>query len=722
VLTAVLAALVSAPVASLSLRADLTADTPTIDGRLDESLWLRAATATGFIQAEPRAGERARLETEVKVAYSRDLLLIGARMYDDEPSRIVATEYRRDALLQAEDSFEVFLDTFRDSRNAFYFATNAVGARLDGLVRGEGAALNFEWDGVWDVAATVDENGWAVEMAIPFNTLRFNSESDEAWGVNFGRVVARTREESYWSPISPDWGFNAKYRVSSYGALEGITEADPGGRLKLKPYALGGGEHDFEEDDRDLETKVGIDAKLGLSSALNLDLTLNTDFAQVESDQQQVNLTRFPLFYPEKREFFLENGGLFRVGEVTRPFEPAGTLIFFSRQIGLSEDGDEIPILGGARLTGRLGRTELGAFHIVTDETPLEEELVPQTSFSALRVKQDVFTRSSLGAMLLSKSPATEAETPESGANHVGALDFNFAISENTELQGFVAKSETPGLAGSDHAIGAHGSWVTDLWSIYGDYTDIGEDFNSEMGFVPRTGIYKYRVNSFWSPRPRALGLRQIYVGNDYTLILDRQGELETEINSLGTWAVFDNGTVLFGDWIYEAEGLTEPFEIRDGVDVPVGDYAFHRFNLGFMGDQSRKVSLSGNLSGGGFYDGSLLSYSLGVETKLHARLRASALYSRNDVELPIPGGDFTTNLVVLRGVFAFSPDAFVRALLQYNDDSEEALANILFRYNYRDGSDLFIVYNEDRDIAGSGYLPRHRELQIKVTFYAVPF
>jgi hypothetical protein len=722
VIAAVLAALLSAPVASLSLRADLTADTPTIDGQLDESLWLRAATATGFIQAEPRAGERARRETEVKVAYSRDLLLIGARLYDDEPSRIVASEYQRDAMLQAEDSFEVFLDTFRDSRNAFYFATNAVGARLDGLVRAEGAALNFEWDGVWDVAARVDADGWVVEMAIPFNTLRFNSESDAAWGVNFGRVVARTREESYWSPISPDWGFNAKYRVSSYGELTGITEADPGGRVKLKPYGLAGGEHDFEEDDRDLETKVGLDAKLGLSSALNLDLTLNTDFAQVESDLQQVNLTRFPLFYPEKREFFLENAGLFRVGEVTRPFEPAATLLFFSRQIGLSEDGDEIPILGGARLTGRLGRTELGAFHIITDETPLEEQIVPRTSFSALRVKQDVFARSSLGAMLLSKSPASEGDIADGGGNHVGTLDFNFAVSENTDLQAFYAKSDTPGLPGSDHALGAHASWVTDLWSIYGDYADIGEDFNSEMGFVPRTGIYKYRVNSFWSPRPRALGLRQIYIGNDYTLILDREGDLETELNSLSTWAVFESGAVVFADWLYEAEGLTEPFEIRDDVDIPIGDYAFHRFNVGYMGDRSRRVSLNANYSGGGFYDGTLETYSLGVETKLHPRLRASALYSRNDVELPLEGGDFTTNLVVLRGVFAFSPDAFVRALVQYNDDSEEALANVLFRYNYRDGSDLFIVYNEERDILGSSYLPRHRELQVKVTFYAVPF
>ncbi len=348
--------------AQTQIEAHFTEEIPRIDGRLDEALWKKTQVATGFVQSEPRPGEPAEKETEVLVAYTRDHLLIGARLKDHDPSRIVATEYRRDAPLNSEDSFEVFLDTFRDRRNAFYFATNAVGARLDGLVRGEGTALNFEWDGVWDVAAAVDGSGWVVEMSIPFNTLRFDSSSDVGWGVNFGRNVARTREESYWSPISPDWGFSAKYRVSSYRELHGLEEASPGGHVKLKPFGLEGASREYDEADRELELAFGLDAKIALSSALNLDLTANTDFAQVESDQQQVNLTRFPLFFPEKREFFLENAGLFRIGEVTRPFEPTQTLLFFSRQIGLSEDGDEIPILGGTRFTGRLGHTEIRRF------------------------------------------------------------------------------------------------------------------------------------------------------------------------------------------------------------------------------------------------------------------------------------------------------------------------------------------------------------------------
>ena len=457
---------------------------PRIDGMLSEPLWQRATVITGFVQSEPHAGEPATERTEVRILYTRDVLLIGARLFDTEPDRIVGTEYRRDALLEAEDSFEIFFDTFRDGRNAFYFATNPVGARLDGVMSNEGAVQNFEWDGVWQAAATIDEAGWTVEIAIPFNTLRFVPGSIEAWGLNFGRRIARKREEAYWAFISPEWGFNAKFRAARYGQLTGIERARPGGRLKLKPYALSGAEQDFETStDTDLSLTGGLDAKIALSGSMNLDLTVNTDFAQVKSDQQQVNLTRFPLFFPEKREFFLENAGLFRIGEVTRPFEPPGALLFFSRRIGLSEDGDEIPIIGGARLTGKLGGTELGTFHIVTSDAVLEDEVVPRTVFSAVRVKQDILARSSLGGMFLNKTPADEG-----GSTQLAVADLNFAYSQKGTVNAFVAKSRTPGLEGSDHAINVHADWVTDRLSVYGNYADIGDDFNSEMGFVPPDG------------------------------------------------------------------------------------------------------------------------------------------------------------------------------------------------------------------------------------------
>jgi len=689
-----------------------------IDGIFDEPWWEGAAVADGFVQSEPNAGEPARQRTEIRVVYTTDALLIAARMSDAEPDRIVGTEYRRDALLDAEDTLEIFLDTYRDGRNAFYFATNPVGARLDGTVRNQGAVLNFEWDGVWAVAARRDGEGWVAEISIPFNTLRFAPGSEDGWGLNFGRRVARTREESYWAFISPEWGFNAKFRASAYGQMLGLTEASSRGRLKLKPYALGGIERDYENaEDAEPNITAGLDAKVALSSSINLDLTLNTDFAQVESDQQQVNLTRFALFFPERREFFLENAGLFSVGENRLPFSPPETLLFFSRRIGLSEDGDEIPIIGGARLTGKLGGTELGAFHIVTNDTVIDDESIPQTGFSAARIKQDIFERSSVGGMFLNKTPADDG-----ASNQVAALDFNFAYTQNARFSGFVGKSRTPGLDGADHAVSAHGDWVTDRFSAYGDFADIGEDFNSEMGFVPRAGVRKYKGQGFWSPRPGKLGMRQIFMGNNHSYIVDRDGNLQSQLNSLGPFILFNNGSIAFGGWDYSAEGLSEPFEIRDDVEIPVGEYRFHRYNVGFNFDQSRRVAPSVFYSDGGFYNGTLRTIGLGTEARPHNRVRLGANYFRNEVSLPLEGGEFTTNLLILRGVVAFSPRAFARALVQFNDDAEETLANVLFRYTYRPGSDLFIVYNEDRDTMGGSSQPKHRELIIKLTFYAVPF
>ena len=693
-------------------------EAPRIDGVLDEAFWKRAVVATDFIQAEPDAGEPATQKTEVLVVYTEDTLLIGARLFDTEPDRIVGTEYRRDAFLEAEDSFEIFLDTFRDGRNAFYFATNPVGSRLDGLMSNEGSVLNFEWDGVWDVATLRDASGWTAEFAIPFNTLRFPPDNPEGWGLNFGRRVARTREESYWTFISPEWGFDAKWRASAYGRLRGLGEASPGGRLKLKPYALGGAERDYDESDAAEGTITGgLDAKIALSSALNLDITVNTDFAQVESDQQQVNLTRFSLFFPEKRDFFLENAGLFRIGELTRSYEPPATLLFFSRRIGLSEDGDVIPILGGARLTGKLGGTEIDAFHIVTKDTVLGDEFFPQTGFSAVRVKQDILARSSIGGMFLNKAPAEEG-----GSTRLAAADLNLAATTNTTINAFFAKSRTPGFNGPDHAASLHAQWVTDAASVYGDYVDIGDDFNSEMGFVPRTGIRKYRAQTFWNPRPAALGIRQIFMRNDHVYVTDRDGNLQSQTNLLGPFILFDNGSLVFGSWDYNAEGLDEPFEIRDDVEIPIGEYRFNRFNAGFNFDQSRRVAPSAFYSDGGFFNGTLRTISVGAATKPHNRVRLGAFYLRNDVSLPVEGGVFTTNLFIFRGIVAFSPRAFVRALIQFNDDSQETLANVLFRYTYRPGSDLFIVYNEDRDTAGASSFPKHRELIIKLTFYTVPF
>ena len=691
------------------LDAPLVDELPVADGWLDEEVWANAAVAGGFIQSEPVEGAEPTFATEVLVAYTRDALLIAARLEDSDPDAVVAREYRRDANLESDDNFMVVLDTYHDHRSAFFFTTNAVGTRQDGLIQGEGAVLNLEWDGVWRVGSRRTEGGWVTEMIIPFETLRFPSGTPE-FGVNFARQVARSREQSYWAAIDNDWGFNAMWRISAYGVLHGLENADPGGRIKLKPFGVAG--VTGEGEDRTGTADLGLDAKVGLGSNLNLDVTVNTDFAQVEADEQQVNLTRFELFFPEQREFFLENAGLFQVGEANQPFEPPETFLFFSRRIGLSEDGEIIPIVGGARITGKLGRTDVGAFHIRQQEF---DGVSPATGFSAVRLRRDVLERSSVGVMALDRTEA-------GGDSHrLGAADFSWAPTEALTIGGFAARSSTPGVEGRDSAFGLNGQVGNDRWNLFTNYTDIGEGFRSEMGFVPRTGVRKLRVDGMWSPRIGRLGIRQIFMGPNLIRITEPDGSIQTENISFGPYFLFNDGSHLFFAVSRNTEGLSESFELRDGVEIDEGQYTTNDFMGMVNTSESRPLSFQMFHLNNGFFDGRLRVYSPGVAVKPHPRVRLQVNYSRSEIRLPQENGDFDTNLVVLRGLLALSPDAFVRGLLQWNDDDGNFSGNVQLRWNYRPGSDIYLVYNERRPYGMESSEPAYRELLGKLTWYWVP-
>ncbi len=725
-----------------SVVAPLVDETPVADGRLDEDVWRLAATTGAFIQQEPRFGEPATFPTEVLIAITEDALLIGARLSDPDPDQVVAREYRRDSELESDDNFLVALDTYHDHRNAFFFATNAVGTRLDGLVQNEGAAVNNEWDGVWAAGSRRTPSGWVTEMVIPFETLRFPAGAT-AFGVNFGRSVARTREESWWAEISNDWGFNARWRVSAYGVVEGLAPARPGGRIKLKPF--GSASSTVVEEERETDGDLGLDAKVALGPNLNLDLTVNTDFAQVEADEQQVNLTRFELFFPEQRDFFLENAGLFQVGETTLPFEPPQTLLFFSRRIGLSDDGDIVPILGGARITGKMGSTDVGAFHIRQQEAA---GVAPATAFSAVRLRRDVLARSSVGALALDRSEAGGGShrvvaagvgAPDSspagalangvgrGSHRVVAADFSWAPSDLTRLSGWAARSsgaDEAGLepSGSQTAAGLHGEAANDLWSLFGDFVHIGEDFDSPMGFVPRRGVRKLRSQALWKPRPGRFGIRQIFAGPGIEWITEADGALQSGRYEFGPYFLFEDGSSFFFNVSRQIEGLDEAFELRDGVEIAAGEYRTTNLMTMLETSRSRRVSLNLFAMETGFFDGELRVLSPGVAVRPHPRLRFQINYSRNRVRLPQEGGDFETNLIVLRGLAALSPDAFVRALLQWNDDEGDFSGNVQLRWTWRPGSDLYVVYNDHRPWSASPADIRHdRELIVKATWYWVP-
>ncbi|MBM3791315.1 MAG: carbohydrate binding family 9 domain-containing protein, partial [Acidobacteria bacterium] len=693
---------------------------PRLDGRLDDACWSRAATASDFVQREPRNGQPALEQTEVSVVFSNRTLFVGARLHDREAARLVASEYRRDAELESNDTFEVFLDTFHDRRNAFYFATNPVGTQRDGLIRNEGEDLNWQWDGVWSVACSRDADGWTVEMAIPFSTLRFPEGTSRDWGINFGRLVARTREESFWAPISRDFGFFGKWRISAFGVLRGIDGVESRARFQLWPFVLGGFDRDREDPVRKPNGwtgEAGLDAKAALGSSVVADLTLHTDFAQVESDQQQVNLTRFPLFYPEKRAFFLENAGLFRVGERLQPFEPPSTLLFFSRRIGLSEDGDVVPIIGGARVTGKIGPWDFGGFDIISDRADFSDgSSLPRTNFAALRIKRDVLSRSSVGAMVLAKSPAEEGPS-----NQVAAVDGSLALGSSFSMLGFAARSFTPGLGGPSHALNLDAALTKDGYGLSLAYLDIGDDFNSEMGFLQRTGVRKYRGSGYLAFRPGWPGVRQVFAAVDTQYFTDRLGNLETQLAAAGPGIVFHDGAFLFLNYIRNAEGLSEPFELRDQVDVPIGTYRGNQLAIQYFGSRSRRISARGGLVSGAFYGGALRSYNFGLEGRPYERLNLGIEFYGNDVDVPVEGGEFATSVLVGRATLAFSPQAFVRALVQRDDDSRELRANVMFRYTYKPGADLYFVYDETRGILGELPQQKQRKILVKMTFYFIP-
>ena len=457
---------------------------------------------------------------------------------------------------------------------------------------------------------------------------------------------------------------------------------------------------------------AGLDAKVGLGSNLNLDVTVNTDFAQVEADEQQVNLTRFELFFPEQREFFLENAGLFQVGEANRPFEPPETFLFFSRRIGLSEDGEIIPIVGGARITGKLGRTDVGAFHIRQQEF---DGVSPATGFSAVRLRRDVLERSSVGVMALDRTEA-------GGDSHrLGAADFSWAPTEALTIGGFAARSSTPGVEGRDSAFGLNGQVGNDRWNLFSNYTDIGEGFRSEMGFVPRTGVRKLRVDGMWSPRIGRFGIRQIFMGPNLIRITEPDGSIQTENIGFGPFFLFNDGSHLFFAVSRNTEGLNESFELRDGVEIDEGQYTTNDFMGMFNTSESRPLSFQMFHLNNGFFDGRLRVYSPGVAVRPHPRVRLQVSYSRSEIRLPQENGDFDTNLVVLRGLLALSPDAFVRGLLQWNDDDGNFSGNVQLRWNYRPGSDIYLVYNERRPYGMESSEPAYRELLGKLTWYWVP-
>ena len=686
-----------APTERPSIRA-LVIDQPiVVDGRLDEPAWQQAEVGNGFRQREPREGAPASERTEFSIAYTPSTLYVALGAFDREPARIIAKEMERDAELASDDSFVLVFDTFLDGRNAFAFATNPNGARHDALITDEGRDVNTEWDGVWTVRARRTADGWTAEMAIPFAILRFDPALDR-WGLNVQRLIRRKSEEVNWAylprsalPITTSGvSHYAAYRVSLAGSLTGLAGLRRSRSLDIKPYLIGSASEKPPTRTSANDLDGGLDIKWGPSKSVVLDLTYNTDFAEVEVDDLQVNLTRFSLFFPEKRDFFLENAGIFEFGPPQRvPWLPALMKAFFSRRIGL-DGGATVPMDLGARLTGRLGEWNFGVLGVGTGAADIGDHGVPQTAFSVARVKRNIGERSSVGAIFTQRDPSV------AGAENLYGFDLELKPTQLLQLNGYWSRSERPGIDVDDASFGAGVGYQGSTLTTSVDFIESQQNFDPGVGFLLRENFRLFNPRFIWQPRIERGGIRSWYAeGAHRRFERSSDGRLESEETY-----VYPLGMVLKSNdfWEFGAvrtkEQLFAPFEIFPGVVIPPGLFEFDGWELLMLTDASRSVSLRSFNNWGEFYEGDWVSLRQTLGLRLSRLVRASTTWSHHDVDLP--QGAFEINLWSQGVDLSFTPDLRLNMIAQYNDAAEDLGVNIRFHWIYRPGADIFLVYNEN--------------------------
>lgn len=690
-----------------------------LDGLLTEDFWGGAPILSDLTQQEPAQGVAATESTEVVVVYDDENLFIGIRALDSEPGRIVSRILQRDRIMTrdpfeglpsfaGDDAIAILLDPFDDNRNGYVFATNPNGAEFDAMLSDEGKEFNVDWRGVWEVAGTRTGEGWSAEFRIPLRTLRYPNDSSAPWGFNVYRIIRRKNETVLWQSWSRDNG--GFHRVSQAGALEGIQDLPRTGRnLEVKPYLLGGFRESRDDDgklSRSGETEVGLDLKTEIRPGLVLDMTFNTDFAQVEVDDERVNLTRFSLFFPEKRDFFLENSGIFDFGVQGNPFEPPTFQMFFSRRIGIEEDEDElVPILGGGRLTGRMGRQTVGFMSVVTEEV---KGLVPREVFSVARVKRDVGENNYVGLMLTDRRSSEDENT-------VVGLDGSFYPTPTLNFQGWAAQTFTGGEGGEDLAYGITGNWNTDQWGVFGRYVVIGPEAEVKSGFVQRTDLRRTDLFLQRTFRPQCLSIRKVEVyagGNVFTGV---DGTMQDWAAGPIVSTEFESGDQ-FTFFYQEGENRPdEEFELADTLSVPPGAYDGRIGMLMFNTSPARPIVLEGNTSLSNFYGGRRFSAGGSVRVAPTHQISVAVGLNRNRVE--IPSGDFNANILSLRGSYSFSTRLYADLLAQYNSLDDYFSTNLRVNFMHRPGSDLFLVFTEERGVDGELWDLADRGMVAKVTY-----
>ncbi|MCY3741798.1 MAG: DUF5916 domain-containing protein [Candidatus Poribacteria bacterium] len=698
---------VHAETEALQAEAYRTYESVEIDGELTESDWQNATPIRQFIQFEPDAGASLTEATEVRILYDERHIYFGFVCSEPDRSKIVANKMRRDAMMWDQDNVFVLLDTYNDRRSGFFFRVNPLGAREDVALMDSGDSRNENWNAVWDARAKINGDNWTTEIAIPFSQLRFKDEETLTWGLNLGRTIQKNQEEGTWAPVPAAYTFLARYRTTNLGTLTGLSGISQRRNIEFLPYLLPGVARTEEGTVGVLD--FGADMKVSVTSNLTADLTVNTDFAQVEADREQANLTRFSLFFPEKRQFFLEGAGLLDFGIPRTSFNaPPPLLLFYSRRIGI-EAGHAIPILAGGKVTGKVGGFGVGLLNVLTDKyaadatEDAEAVNVDRTNYSVLRIKRDLFTGSSLGMIAINK------QGPEAH-NRATGVDFIYRPTGEMNFRGLWARTFDPDGMQNDpvntqersantNALYFGGNWQSSVARVNASYTDIGEDFNPEVGYVYRTGSRWFRGELRGTPYLHWYGLRRMWIGPELDIVLNSENQLETRTFIWSTWLELEtNGWG--GIRIYRNfENLIDDFEIREGITIPRGKYSYNNYSL-MLNAEGKVFNGRFGFNVGDFYNGTRRGFDLRLDLRFGGRFSLEPRYEFNRVTLPQDGKpdkqvSFDTNVFGGRVVYSFSTDLFTKFYVQWNSDRNLVTTNFLVNYIYRPGSDFYFVFNQ---------------------------
>ncbi len=690
------------------VQAQRTETSPSIDGEvLNDPAWASAPPSAEFWQTTPDEGKEASEKTEVRVLFSNDTLYFGVVCYDKDPAGIIVSDSRRDASLSETDCFQIILDTFNDNQNGFVFGTNPAGIEYDAQVinegegggfggrqrGGSGGGFNINWDGSWEVKTKISEAGWSAEFAIPFRTLRFSKKRNQEWGVNFQRNIRRRNERAFWTKLPRQYTLN---KISLAGSMTGLEVGAPK-NLKVMPYVLGQNVRNYTGGKlSDYPREIGADLKYSLTPSMTLDVTWNTDFAQVEVDEQQINLDRFSLFFPEKRPFFLENAGLFSVGS-------SGEVeMFFSRRIGLDDARRLVPILGGGRVSGKVGNTNIGLLNMQAQSVDASSvndfTASPANNFSVVRVKQEMHNRTSIGAMFVNRD-ATGSLSDSDDYNRTFAVDGRLGLGQRTQLSGFLAKTDTPTLESNDLAYRFGADYSSQAWMLNFSYTKVESNFNPEVGFLSRDSFRRMSFLIFRTARLNGLlGLHEARPHISYRGFWDANSSFQQtgflHVDSHWEWK---NGYEIHTGVNFTKEGVREAFDLAGVIPVDVGTYNHAELQLVMISNQGAPISYRNRIQTGGFFGGRRFSISNTFKFRFGEKFNSEIDYNVNKLDLD--NGETTTNLLGVRLSYSFTPRIFLQSLVQYNDIADAVSTNLRFGWLQAANTGLFLVYNETQDV-----------------------